>query len=92
MIKELDAVARKAMHIEAELDPVHGERLRALQGRLNKPLDEVLAVAIDAALHHLEMAPQADPSPLYAALEAIGFVGCIDDDERLSADYKSRID
>ncbi|NEX18440.1 MAG: hypothetical protein C1943_18010 [Halochromatium sp.] len=80
------------MRIEADLDPLHSERLRALQGRLNKPLDEVLGVAIDAAIHHLESMPQADRSSLYEALDAIGFIGCIDDDEQLSVDYKSRID
>lgn len=81
------------MRIETELDPVHSERLQALQGKLNKPLDEVLGMAIDAALLHLEVSPQqADTAPLYAALDAIGFVGCIDDDENLSVDYKSRID
>jgi hypothetical protein len=36
--------------------------------------------------------PSETPSALHTALEAIGFVGCIDDDENLSVDYKSRID
>ena len=84
---------RDPMHIETELDPLHSERLQALQGKLNKPLDEVLGIAIDAALLHLEAMPlKANTSSLYAALDAIGFVGCIDDDENLSVDYKSRID
>ncbi len=44
------------MHIEAELDLVHSERLKTLQVCLNKPLPEVLAIAIDAALS--ELAPE----------------------------------
>jgi hypothetical protein len=80
------------MHIEAELDPIHAERLRTLLSRLNRPLEEVLGIAIDAAMNRLDAEPQSAPSPLYAALDAIGFVGCIDDDEDLSVDYKARID
>jgi hypothetical protein len=38
------------MHIEAELDDIHAERLACLQRRLQKPLPEVLATAIDLAL------------------------------------------
>jgi hypothetical protein len=82
------------MHIEAELDAVHGERLRVLQDRLQRPLEEVLGVAIDAAFRHLDAGSGAGdrPASLFQPLEAIGFVGCIDDDEQLSADYKSQID
>lgn len=63
------------MHIEAELDDIHAERLRLLQERLQKPLALVLADAIDAAL---ALPPENDePSPLYRALDAIGFIGCV---------------
>jgi hypothetical protein len=31
-------------------------------------------------------------SPLYEALDAIGFVGCADDEETLSVEYKTQID
>ena len=80
------------MHIEAELDPIYAERLRSLQSRLNRPLEDVLCIAIDAALNRLDAEPRSAPSPLYSALDAIGFVGCIGDDEDLSVDYKSHID
>jgi hypothetical protein len=81
------------MHIETELDPIHGERLRILQRKLNKPLDEVLGVAIDAALQRFDGGTdESEPSPLYAALDAIGYVGCIDGEEDLSREYKSRLD
>ncbi len=80
------------MRIDADLDPVHSERLKTLQGRLNRPLPEVLAIAIDAALSGLYQENQPVKSPLYEALESIGFIGCIDEDPSLSADYKSRLD
>ena len=80
------------MRIDADLDPVHSERLKTLQDRLNRPLPEVLAIAIDAALSGLESENQPAKSPLYEALESIGVIGCIDDDPSLSADYKSHLD
>jgi len=35
---------------------------------------------------------ESGDSPLYKALEEIGFVGCIDSDEQLSQNYKNHID
>ena len=77
------------MHIEAELDDIHAERLNILLERLQKPLSEVLATAIDAALAK-PLPPQEDleASPFYQALDAIGFIGCIETDEQLSSTYK----
>lgn len=75
------------MHIAAELDDLHASRLKTLQDRLQKPLSEVLAVAIDAALAQEE----AEPSPLYQALDAIGFIGCVETDEQLSSHYKEKL-
>ncbi len=60
------------MRIEAELDLVHSDRLKTLQGRLNKPLPEVLGIAIDAALNELAPEPTPGKSSLYEALESIG--------------------
>lgn len=80
------------MRIETELDVVHSERLRTLQDRLHKPLPEVLAIAIDAALSKLAPEEDQEKSALYQALESVGFIGCIDDDERLSTDYKQHLD
>jgi|APFre7841882724_1041349.scaffolds.fasta_scaffold10940_1 hypothetical protein len=79
------------MRIEAELDLVHSDRLKTLQDRLNKPLPEVLGIAIDAALNELAPEPMPGKSSLYEALESIGFIGCIDDDARLAADYKQQL-
>ncbi len=82
------------MHIEAELDDIHAERLNILLERLQKPLSEVLATAIDAAL--AKPLPQreedVEASPFYQALDAIGFIGCIETDEQLSSTYKEKLD
>ncbi|WP_020562408.1 hypothetical protein [Methylosarcina fibrata] len=40
------------MHIEAELDEIHTQRLTLLQQRWQKPLPEVLAILIDWATSH----------------------------------------
>ena len=40
------------MHIEAELDEIHSQRLTLLQQRLQKPLPEVLATVIDWAINY----------------------------------------
>lgn len=40
------------MHIEAELDDIHSQRLTLLQQRLQKPLPEVLATVIDWAMNY----------------------------------------
>ncbi len=82
------------MHIEAELDDIHGQRLMDLQRRLRRPLLEVLAALIDLGQKQLPAkdADSQEPSPLYAALEGIGFVGCIEADDSLAKDYKTRLD
>jgi hypothetical protein len=80
------------MRIDAELDPIHSERLETLLERLKRPLPEVLGVAIDAAYGELAPEGQQEDSALFAALESIGFIGCIEDDSALSATYKTRID
>ncbi len=58
-VRPVEQVAPEIMRIEAELDLVHSDRLKTLQGRLNKPLPEVLAIAIDAALNGLASAPRS---------------------------------
>jgi hypothetical protein len=36
------------MHIEADLDPIHSDRLSELSAKLNRPLADVLSAAIDS--------------------------------------------
>lgn len=82
------------MHIEAELDEIHGQRLMDLQRRLQRPLPEVLATLIDLGQRQLPESETdlQEPSPLFAALEDIGFVGCMEADDSLAKDYKTRLD
>lgn len=82
------------MYIEANLDEIHGQRLMDLQRRLQKPLPEVLAALIDLG-QGLLREPDTnleEPSPLYAALENIGFIGCIEAEESLAKNYKTQLD
>ncbi len=75
------------MHIEAELDDVHAERLQLLQKRLQKNLPEALALAIDTALARTETAG----SHAYRVLDKAGLIGCFEGDSSLSVDYKKRL-
>ena len=75
------------MHIEAELDDVHAERLQLLQERLQKPLPEALALAIDAALVQTE----TTGSHAYRVLDEAGLIGCFEGDSDLSVDYKKHL-
>jgi len=52
------------MHIEAELDDIHTQRLTQLQQRLQKPLPEVLAMLIDWATNHSPENLTGFPEPM----------------------------
>lgn len=80
------------MHIETELDDVYAERLLQLQGLLQKPLAQVISIAIDSALAQIAIDQSAEPSPLYQAFEKAGLIGCIETDEQLSTTYKQKLD
>ena len=54
------------MRIEAELDFVHAKRLAHLQEKLQKPLSDVLADAIDLALAKLDQSIPVK-SPIWEA-------------------------
>lgn len=83
------------MRIEAELDNVHTERLLYLQKQLQKPLTEIvaemLAKAIDTAIPQ-EIEPQeTEGQRAYRIFEESGLIGCFEDDENLSVDYKKHL-
>lgn len=81
------------MHIEADLDDIHAEKLLNLQEQLKQPLADILASAIDSlASQRLEKAGASNPAPLYQALENIGFIGCVETDQQLSTTYKQHLD
>lgn len=52
------------MHIEAELDDIHTQRLTQLQQRLQKPLPEVLAMLIDWATNNSSENLASLPEPM----------------------------
>jgi hypothetical protein len=57
------------MYIEAELDPVHSQRLDELLARMNRPVAEILAEAIDA-LYRRESLDRIDEEAIVQRLRA----------------------
>lgn len=80
------------MHIEAQLDATHAQRLTDLQRRSNKSLSEVIADLIDANWHPADQAllPQ-DASVLFQMFDSSGLIGCMATDEQLSETYKQHL-
>ncbi len=80
------------MHIEVELDDIHAERLLQLQRQLQKPLKEIipeiLAKAFDMAVPQEEDFQETEGQRIYRIFAEAGLIGCFDDDENLSVDYK----
>lgn len=52
---------------------------------------DVHEVDVTLSPHHANESTQ-DATPLYQALEDIGFIGCINTDEQLSTSYKDKLD
>lgn len=81
------------MHIEADLDETHAERLLKLQQRFNKSLSDTIAELIDANwAQSISSKTESDTSPIYQAFEAAGLIGCISTGEELSTTYKEKMD
>lgn len=80
------------MYIEAELDEIHAERLLRLQQKLQKPVAEVVAAAIDA-LSNTTLTPQQEThgTRIRQILEEEGLIGCMEADSNLSVDYKNHL-
>ena len=78
------------MHIEAELDDVHAERLLRLQQNLQKPLTEVVSEILTKAIDQvIEAEPQeTEGQRIYRIFEEAGLIGCFEGDENLSVEYK----
>jgi hypothetical protein len=68
--------------------PVVGRRVVI---ELPEDWEDVQVVDITLAPHQAEL-PEEQASSLYQALETIGFIGCVDTDERLSTTYKQQLD
>ncbi|MDQ5908105.1 MAG: hypothetical protein QG599_196 [Pseudomonadota bacterium] len=80
------------MYIEAELDEIHTERLLRLQQKLQKPVAEVVAAAIDALSNTtLTLQQETHGTRIRQILEEEGLVGCMEAENNLSVDYKNHL-
>ena len=76
------------MHIEAELDDIHAERLLELQKRSNKPLTDLIAEILAKAIDETTIQPETEGGKLLRIMEEHGLLGCMEGDGNLSVDYK----
>jgi len=79
------------MHIEAELDTVHAERLLELQQRLQKPLPEVVADILSTAIDARIEASETEGQKMLSIFAEEGLIGCLQGDGNLSVDYKQHL-
>jgi len=79
------------MHIEAELDDVHAERLLALQQRLQRPLSEVVADILTQAIDASILAPENEGQKMLNIFAEEGLIGCLHGNGNLSVDYKQHL-
>jgi prophage tail gpP-like protein len=79
------------MHIEAELDTVHAERLLELQQRLQKPLPEIVADILSTAIDARIEAPETEGQKMLNIFAEEGLIGCLQGDGNLSVDYKQHL-
>jgi hypothetical protein len=79
------------MHIEAEIDDVHAERLLKLQQRLQKPLSEVLTDILSKAIDEGIEAPETEGQKMLNIFAEEGLIGCLHGDGSLSVDYKQHL-
>ena len=79
------------MHIETELDDIHAERLLALQRRFNQPLPKLVADILKKSLDETTPSPESEPGEVLHIMEKHGLLGCMDDDQHLSVDYKQHL-
>lgn len=79
------------MHIEAELDSVHAERLLELQQRLQKPLSEIVPDILSKAIDARIEAPENEGQKMLRIFADEGLIGCLQGDGNLSVDYKQHL-
>ncbi len=79
------------MHIEAELDDIHAERLMELQKHSNKPLSELIAEILAKAIDETTTQPDTEGRKIYRMFDEAGLVGCMEGDGQLSVNYKQHL-
>lgn len=63
------------MHIDAELDDSHAERLLLLQQRLNKPLTEIVTGIVSKAIDDMSDTPETEGQKILRTLEEHKLLG-----------------
>jgi len=79
------------MHIEAELDDLHAERLLELQRHSNKSLPQLIAEILAKAIEETTISPETEGQKVLRILEEHGLLGCMEGDGRLSVEYKKQL-
>jgi hypothetical protein len=79
------------MHIEAELDDIHTERLLKLQRQLHKTLPELVQEILTQAIDAKFVQPETEGQRIYRLFDEAGLVGCMEGDGTLSTNYKDHL-
>jgi hypothetical protein len=79
------------MHIEAELDDVYAERLLELQKHTNKPLPQLVAEMLAKIIDQTPVPAETEGQKVLRILQAHQLLGCMEEDARLSVDYKKHL-
>ena len=77
------------MHIEAELDDLHAERLLELQKHSNKSLPQLVAETLSRAIDEPTILPETEGQKVLRILEEHGLLGCMEGDGRLAVEGHS---
>lgn len=78
------------MQITAELDNQHLEKLQMLEKTLKKNTSELIALALDEFF--IKNAAKTEGQSAYQLMQQSGFIGCVENDENLSENYKDYLD
>ena len=78
------------MQITIELDEQHLEKLQQQQDKLKKNISELIALAIDEAFAKKNQPSEGEKA--YQLMLESGFIGCVENDENLSENYKKYLD
>jgi hypothetical protein len=79
------------MHIEAELDDIHAERLLRLQQRMNKPLTEIITGIVTRAIDEMAVSQETEGQKVLRILDDHKLLGCMEGDGNLSVDFKQHL-
>ena len=78
------------MQITAELDNQHLEKLQMLEKTLKKNTSELIALALDEFF--IKNSVKTEGQNAYQLMQQSGFIGCVENDENLSKNYKDYLD